>query len=255
MSKKPFEGKVRVSERLKSLIPALDAEQKRVLEQSILEEGRAYSPLWLWGDVLVDGHHRYEICTRHRLPYETMQVYEGAATLDDVEYRMKRDAIGQRNLPPAVQSKFRAEMVAYHVSKGKGNKESARLVAKESNVSMRQVQRDVARKKLVDQVAEPVKPATDAMSTSSIKRLAQMSKSEQKAIAKQVEGDGKKLDKEIKKMDAPPVTKEEQAKKLKSLAHQHRDKLVRLIDDYGQVKKNQSEQIRLVRLVQSVQLW
>jgi hypothetical protein len=27
----------------------------------------------LWGDILVDGHNRYVICTQHGLPFQTVQ--------------------------------------------------------------------------------------------------------------------------------------------------------------------------------------
>jgi len=27
----------------------------------------------LWGDLLVDGHNRYEICRKHGLPFQTVQ--------------------------------------------------------------------------------------------------------------------------------------------------------------------------------------
>lgn len=45
------------------------------------------------------------------------------------------------------------------------------------------------------------------------------------------------------------------AKKVKSIADQHRDKLVRAIDDYHQHKPNAKERDRLVKLVQGVDLW
>jgi hypothetical protein len=48
---------------------------------------------------------------------------------------------------------------------------------------------------------------------------------------------------------------DEEAKKIKSIAHQHRDKLVLAIDNYGRLKRNHAEQTRLVKLVQSVSLW
>lgn len=48
---------------------------------------------------------------------------------------------------------------------------------------------------------------------------------------------------------------EDAAKRLRSIAHQHRDKLVRAIDDYSELVPNRREQTRLVQLVQSVSLW
>lgn len=255
MSKQPFEGKICVLERLKVLIPGLDAEQSRVLEQSLVEEGRAYNSLWLWGNVLVDGHHRYEICQRRNLPYSTVQVYESAKTIEDVEYRMKRDAIGQRNMLPAIQSRFRAEMVSYHVQAGKGKQEAVETVAKEASVSPRQVYRDVERADLIETLDEDVKPITDSMSGKGVKKLAEMPKSEQKKAAQEAGGDGRKLEKVVKTKATENQCPDDAARKLKSLAHQHRDKLVRCIDDYGRLKQNRSEQTRLVKLVQSVSLW
>lgn len=253
--KQPFNGKVRVLERLKVLIPPMDADAKRLLETSILAEGRAHSSLWLWGDILVDGHHRFEICERHKLPYTTVQVYESASTIEDVEYRMKREAIGQRNLPTAIQSKFRAEMVSYQMKAGKTQAEAIKTVAKDSNVTQRQVQRDVHREELVETLEDSAKPVADTMSLRAVKNLAEIPKKEQKKAVKESGGDSKQLAKVAKKKLTENHSPEDAAKKLKSLAHQHRDKLAVLICDYGNIKQNRSEQTRLVKLVQSVQLW
>lgn len=253
--KQPFDGKIRVLERLKVLIPPMDADAKRLLETSILAEGRAHSSLWLWGDILVDGHHRFEICERHKLPYTTVQVYESASTIEDVEYRMKREAIGQRNLPTAIQSKFRAEMVSYQMRAGKTQAEAVKAVAKDSNVTQRQVQRDVQRGELVETLEDSAKPVADTMSLRAVKNLAELPKKEQKKAVKESGGDSKQLAKVAKKKLTENQSPEDAAKKLKSLAHQHRDKLAVLICDYGNIKQNRSEQTRLVKLVQSVQLW
>jgi hypothetical protein len=65
-------------------------------------------------------------------------------------------------------------------------------------------------------------------------------------------GDGEKLKGEIQRKNLNP---EERARNLRSIAHQHRDKLVRAIDDYNTIKEDALERERLVRLVQSVVLW
>lgn len=56
----------------KALIRRLSHEEYRGLEESILEEG-CRDPLVVWGNTLVDGHHRYEICTVHDIPFNTVQ--------------------------------------------------------------------------------------------------------------------------------------------------------------------------------------
>lgn len=251
MSKKSFTGEIRVLDRLKVLIPPLNTDEIRILEQSLVEEGKAYNALWLWGDVLVDGHHRYELCKRLDIPYTVQQVYESAQTIDDVEYRMKRDAIGRRNLTPVVMSRFRAEMVMYHVSGGKGKQDAVKLVADESGVSERQVYRDVERAELVETIADEAKDAADSLSGPALKKLADMPKSKQKEAVKRSGGDGKKMLAEINASLDP----EGQAAKFKALANKHRDKLVLAIDDYARIRKNPSEQDRLVKIVQKISLW
>jgi hypothetical protein len=250
MVKKEFTGKVRVDSKIEALIPPLEKEQLKILEESLLAEGGSHSPLWLWGDLLVDGHHRYKLCKKHKLWFDMIQVYEDAETIEEVEYRIKRDAIGQRNMTPGAQSKFRAEMVAYHIKNGSKKRAAVKTVAAESEVSIRKVYRDVERAELVETIDDEVKPATANMSTPAVKKLASLPKPKQKAAAKRAGGDGKKLEKEIKQ-DTPA----EAAAKVKNIAHQHRDKLVRAIDDYHQHKPNAKERDRLVKVTQNVSLW
>lgn len=197
MKKQPFKGTIRILPELRDLIQPLTAEQRTDLEQALVEEGQAYNPLWLWGDILVDGHHRYDICTKLKLPYEVRQVYQSAETLEDVMYRMMRDAISQRNLPLAVTSLLRAKMVSHRVNKGEGKKEAVKAVAKETNVSERQVYRDVSTAEDLEKIDESVKPATDTMSATAIKKLAAMPKPKQRAVAKKAGGDGKKITKAV----------------------------------------------------------
>ena len=60
---------------LHSLIPPLTAEEYRQLEANILQDG-CRDPLIIWQEeqVLLDGHNRYAICTKHDLPYTTQDL-------------------------------------------------------------------------------------------------------------------------------------------------------------------------------------
>lgn len=58
----------------KSELPGLTDEEYSALEQSILEEGcRDALVVWAGHGILVDGHHRYEICQKHGLSYQTVE--------------------------------------------------------------------------------------------------------------------------------------------------------------------------------------
>ena len=58
--------------RFKELIKPLEEEEYELLEESIQEHG-CRDRLVLWNGILLDGHHRYEICTRHNIPFSTVE--------------------------------------------------------------------------------------------------------------------------------------------------------------------------------------
>ena len=56
----------------KWLMP-LRADEYELLEQSIIKEG-CREALVVWGDILVDGHNRYSICTKYEIEFTTVHV-------------------------------------------------------------------------------------------------------------------------------------------------------------------------------------
>ena len=81
-------------------IPALSPEERRQLEDNIVEHGGARDPLVVWRDgerdVLVDGHNRYEICTRLGLSYDVKSMQ--FADRDEAADWIDRNQLGRRNL-------------------------------------------------------------------------------------------------------------------------------------------------------------
>ena len=63
---------ITVNEELLAYIDPLTEDEKSALERSILAEG-CRDALVLWGDVLVDGHNRYAICSKHGITFNTVQ--------------------------------------------------------------------------------------------------------------------------------------------------------------------------------------
>lgn len=84
-----------IDSEFQALIPPLSAEERAQLEANLLADG-CRDPLVVWGDVLVDGHNRYEICTRHDLPFDTVEV-EFDSRSHAVEWIIKNQ-FGRRNL-------------------------------------------------------------------------------------------------------------------------------------------------------------
>ena len=57
----------------KSLIPPLSAEERKQLEENILKDG-CRDALVVWNGTIIDGHNRYEICTKHEIPFATRNI-------------------------------------------------------------------------------------------------------------------------------------------------------------------------------------
>lgn len=93
-----------IDKEFQMLIPPLTKEEYDCLEKNIIKEGCRDS-LVVWGEILIDGHNRYEICTKHNIPFDTLQI--------DFESREKAkewiilNQFGRRNIPAFV----RAELV------------------------------------------------------------------------------------------------------------------------------------------------
>jgi len=81
---------------LQAYIDPLTPEEHAALERSLLAEG-CRDALVLWGEVLVDGHNRYRICTAHGLPFETVQ-NPRFRSLEDVHLWMIDQHLGRRSV-------------------------------------------------------------------------------------------------------------------------------------------------------------
>ena len=75
ISPTPRPGTLIIDPEFKALIPPLSPDERTGLEKSILEEGcRDALVVWKGHNILVDGHTRYEICTAHGKPFETVEM-------------------------------------------------------------------------------------------------------------------------------------------------------------------------------------
>ncbi|HBT77300.1 MAG TPA: hypothetical protein DEB39_10355 [Planctomycetaceae bacterium] len=84
-----------INEELKHLLPPLSEAEFAGLEESIVKDG-CLSPLIVWNDILVDGHHRYEICMKRHIPYAIKHIV--LENLDDAKLWAGRHQENRRNL-------------------------------------------------------------------------------------------------------------------------------------------------------------
>lgn len=87
---------INIDSEFKGLIPPLTSDERQGLEKSLLAEG-CRDALVLWGDTLIDGHNRFEICTRNNIPFKTVQK-EFADRGSAIEWIILNQ-FGRRNLP------------------------------------------------------------------------------------------------------------------------------------------------------------
>ncbi len=88
---------IHIDPEFQALIPPLSAEEKQQLEANIAADG-CRDPLVVWGEILIDGHNRFEICTRLALPFKTvaMQFQDREVAMD----WMDANQLGRRNITP-----------------------------------------------------------------------------------------------------------------------------------------------------------
>ena len=97
---------VQINPEFKALIPPLSTEERQQLENNIVTDG-CRDPLVVWDGVLLDGHNRFEICTKHKLPFciETVELVSHEAAVNWII----NNQLGRRNLHPDQASYLRGK--------------------------------------------------------------------------------------------------------------------------------------------------
>jgi len=111
-----------VKQEFKKLIPPLTFDEFKQLEANILNEG-IRDPLIIWGDVLLDGHNRYEIATKHNIPFTTVERFFDKE--DDAKEWMILNQFGRRNLSNYQRSVLALDLEHIFAEKAKLNQLSS----------------------------------------------------------------------------------------------------------------------------------
>lgn len=98
-------GFFQIDTEFEQLIPPLSEGEFNQLEALLLTEG-CKDALVTWNGVLLDGHHRLKICTRHGLPYRTEEVKGVNSREAALDWMLQRQ-FGRRNLNPIQTSYLR----------------------------------------------------------------------------------------------------------------------------------------------------
>ncbi len=120
-----------INQEFRSLIPDLDVSEKKMLEESILEEG-VRDALVLWNGYIVDGHNRYDIITKHNIT-DYRIINKHFKDKDEAKIWIKRNQIARRNISIYLRGEYSIEVAEW---------ENKRKAAKERINPANRLQRD-----------------------------------------------------------------------------------------------------------------
>ena len=84
-----------VDPEFRDLIPPLNEEELKLLEESLVADGCEF-PLIVWNGVIIDGHNRYTICRKHDIPFSVQEKHFDSR--EEAMLWMLRNQLGRRNL-------------------------------------------------------------------------------------------------------------------------------------------------------------
>ena len=86
---------LKIDQEFKSLIPPLSVDERAQLEENLISEG-CREPLSVWRNTILDGHNRYEICTRNKIPFRVM--YVNVSSREEAIVWICSNQLGRRNI-------------------------------------------------------------------------------------------------------------------------------------------------------------
>jgi hypothetical protein len=135
---------LKIDNEFKSLIPPLSSEEYVQLEESIVNQG-CLEPLYIWNKTILDGHNRYEICTRLQIPFRISYVVllhgreeaiswicTNQLVRENVTAEARRYLIGKRYCAERVIGKHKAAATDQYVRKEGRSKMCTRLLFDET---------------------------------------------------------------------------------------------------------------------------
>ena len=109
---------LKIDQEFKSLIPPLSDEEYKQLEQNIITDG-CRDPLVIWKGTIVDGHNRYEICTKKGVSFNTTKT--ASDTRDDAVMWIIKNQFGRRNLSAYTRSELALKLAPLVEARAKAN--------------------------------------------------------------------------------------------------------------------------------------
>jgi 16S rRNA G966 N2-methylase RsmD len=130
---------IKIDAEFAALIPPLSREERQQLEDNIVDHGGARDPLVVWsknGDLtLIDGHNRYEICTRLELEFDIKEMR--FRDRSHAEEWIIRNQFGRRNLSAYVRTQLALRLEETVSARAKANQGKRTDIPQKSAESIR----------------------------------------------------------------------------------------------------------------------
>jgi len=214
--------KISTMEQFAYLLPKLTTEERNALEESLREEG-CRDPIVTWRGTIIDGHNRYSICQKHKIPFR-IKTMDDLLNEDAVKTWIINNQLSRRNLTDEQRERFLG--ILHNTSKkghggardNSGRKpkdqieplkdaskdesgdkpDTAETIAKQHGVSRETIKRAGKYATALDRIGQ-VSPAAEAkimsgeakslINKSDIRNLADAPEVEVKKVAKAIEND------------------------------------------------------------------
>ncbi|MCL2198340.1 MAG: hypothetical protein FWB80_05415 [Defluviitaleaceae bacterium] len=93
--------KLKIHPDFKNLIPPLQEDEYKQLEQNILANKKCRDAIKIWRGYIIDGHNRHEICNKHKIPYDIVKL--SFASKEEAKLWIAENQLGRRNITKAAR--------------------------------------------------------------------------------------------------------------------------------------------------------
>lgn len=126
MSNTP-DRELKIDPQFRDLIPPLSEEERKQLEDNLMAEG-CRDPICIWNGTILDGHNRYEICTRRGIPFEVKAIRLRSRT-EAVSW-ICANQLGRRNISEETRRYLIGKRYDAEKTKGARNKKGVNQASK-----------------------------------------------------------------------------------------------------------------------------
>ena len=129
--------KLKIDPEFQALIHPLQRHEYLQLEENLLKDG-CIDPIIVWDDTIIDGHNRYEICTRHNIPFHVLDRYfecreEAVAWI--CAHQLGRRNISEETRKYLIGTQYRASKIADRMKNARGTNQHSSFPKGKKNVS------------------------------------------------------------------------------------------------------------------------